>query len=373
MVNATEVSVLHGFEFPTYCNYLEISADSKALMATGGYSPSTALFDLQEHTLKVERHADYELMKGAFLGEDWSKIALLSNAAKVEFQTQFGKHDAVSLPQQCRDIKADKINADVVLVGKSGGIHRFSMTAGKFLPSLETGLSSGEELALNTSHTLCAVVGSSDFGKTGLCEFIDTRDSKKVTTLSIDSPATACTFSEDGMIFAVGSEAGIVSVYDMRSANPLIQKDHNYDFRIKKIQIKNKTVLSMDQKGVKIWTVNSGKTLATVQPSFDANSFTTSDGIVFIGGNTEHMKTYYVPALGAIPGWCSNLEGATEEMDEMQKMTYYDQYRFITEDELVRIKLQKEVGKSIKPHMHGYLIPHALYNKHTENNKKKLD
>ncbi|KAI5125350.1 ribosome biogenesis protein ENP2 [Nematocida parisii] len=376
MVNATEVTILHGFEFPTYCNYLEVSEDSKTLLATGGYKPATSLFDLQEHTLKVERHADYELIKGGFIGEDWTKIVLLSNVAKIEFQTQFGKHDSVSLPQQCRDVKVDKIHANVVLAGKTGGIHQFSMSTGKFLPSITTQLTSAEEFALNQSHTLCAIVGSSKLtscsapDKKGICEFIDSRDNKPVRQLFVDAPATSCAFSENGMLFGVGTEAGIISLYDIRSARPIIEKDHNYDFKIKKIEIKDKKVLSLDQKGVKVWKSDTGKVLATIQPSFDVNSFTSSEGIVFVGGNSEPMKTYYVPALGAIPEWCSNLEGVTEEMNEMQKMTYYDQYRFITEDELILLKLQKEVGKAVKPHMHGYLIQHTLYNKHIESNKR---
>ncbi|KAI5191527.1 ribosome biogenesis protein ENP2 [Nematocida minor] len=370
MANSTEVSILHGFEFPTYCTDLEISLDNKTLLAVGGYKPCISLFDLREHTQKLERHSDDELIKGTFLGEDWTKIALLHSSGKIEFQSQFGKHETVNLPQQCRDIKADRINANILSAGKAGDVYVFSTEAGKFCPTIKTKVESSEEIAINTTNTLYAVAGSTS-ENAGVCEFIDRRCNEMVNSLALDTSATSCTFSEDGLIFAVGTEGGLISVYDMRSPVPLIEKDHNYDFRIKKVQIKNKNVISLDKKGVKVWERATGKVLAAVQPSFDANSFAVSEGILFLGGTAAEMKTYYVPSLGSIPKWCSNLEGATEEMDEMQKMTYYDQYRFITEEELVELNLQKEVGKQIKPHMHGYLIPHTLYNKHENKMEEK--
>lgn len=366
MVNSTEVSILHGFAFPTYCNSLETSEDNKTVLATGGYKPMSSVFDLSAHTLKFERHSDHELIKGVFIGEDWTKIALLTNTAKVEFHSQFGKHDLVSLPQQCRDIKADQIHGAVVLGGKSGSVYRFSMESGKFLPVYDTKISSVEEVAINKVNTLCAVVGGSSASGAGICEFIDYRDGGSVASFSIDSVGTSCVFSEDGLICGIGTQAGHILLYDLRSPVPLIKKDHNYDFKIKKVEIKKRNVLSLDQKGVKVWESSTGKVLAAIQPSFDANAFTVSEGIVFIGGNTEEMKTYYVPSLGPIPEWCSSLEGATEEMDEIRKSTYYEQYRFITEEELVGLNLQKEVGKKIRPHMHGYLVPNGLYDKYTQ-------
>ena len=84
---------------------------------------------------------------------------------------------------------------------------------------------------------------------------------------------------------------------------------------------------------------------------------------MFVGGDAQAVKTYYAPDLGHIPKWCSHLEGATEELLEAKKQTYYDNYRFVTEKQIEEMKAQKEIGKSIKPHMHGYLMPIAMYNK----------
>lgn len=369
MGSSTEVSVLHDFEFPTYCNGLELSPDGETLLAIGGYKPVVSLFDLKEHSLKLERNSEDELLKGVFLGDDWTKLVLLQNSGRLEFHSQFGKHKVVNLMDQCRDIKADKINAVVLAGSKKGEIYRFSLAEGRFLSSISTSVANGEEIAINRANTVYAIVGgnstdpSVDSG--GMCEFIDSRCNKAITSFKINSSATSCTFSDNGLNFAVGTEAGTISVYDMRSSSPLITKDHNYDFRIKSVKIKNNSVMSLDKRGVKVWDKSSGKILTAIQPTFDANAFTVSDGILFLGGSTSEMKTYYVPSIGAIPKWCSSLEGATEEMDELQKMTYYDHYRFISEEDLTELNLQKEVGKLIRPHMHGYLIPHTLYNKHS--------
>ncbi|OAG29967.1 ribosome biogenesis protein ENP2 [Nematocida displodere] len=359
MVNSTEVCILHGFEFHSSCNTLEVTQDQETVIGTGSYKPCMAVFDLLGHTQKFERNTDEETIKIAALGQDWKKLALLHKTGKLEFHTQFGKYYTVDLPQECRDMKADLVRGEVLASGKEASIFRFTTVEGKFLAPIATKVSDIEGIALNTTHSLYGACG-----KGGEFEFIDARSQTSIRTSSLGSAAaTSCTFSEDGLLFGVGTHEGLSALYDLRSPKPLLEKDQNNDFPIKKIQIQKKTVITTDKKAVKVWSRQTGKTLASAEPGFQINASATSEGILFIGGDSPDMKTYYVPELGGIPKWCSYLEHSTEEMFEAKKETYFNHYRFLTQEDLYALNLQKEIGKEVKPHMHGYLVPKDLFEK----------
>lgn len=358
MGSCAEVSVIHRLEFPEYCNVLEITPDKKTLIGAGAYKPCMAIFDLEEHTQKLERNTDEEVIRLATLGDDWKKLALLHRNGKMEFHSRFGKHCVVELPKECRDMKSDLVKGEVVAVGKAPKVFRFSTVAGKFDAPFVTAHGDLESIAINRSNGVYSVCSGS-----GACELVDSRDLTSIAVFSLSSGATVSEFSADGVFLGVGSEAGEVRFYDLRSKAPLLVKDHLYDFPIKSLKIHKSAIASMDQKGVKIWSRATGKTLASVEPPFRANAFTDDEGMLFIGGDARNVKSYYVPELGKIPRWCSYLEGSTEEMVELKKATYFENYKFVTEEQLNALKLQAEVGKAIKPHLHGYLVPIAQYEK----------
>ncbi|KAI5188486.1 ribosome biogenesis protein ENP2 [Nematocida sp. AWRm77] len=357
-MSSMEVSVIHRFEFPEYCNVLEITPDAKTLIGAGAYKPCMGIFDLEEHTQKLERNTDEEIIRISVLGEDWKKLALLHRNGKIEFHSRFGKHCVVDLPKECRDMKSDLFKGEVLAAGKSAEVFRFSTVEGKFNTPLMSKHAGIESLSVNKASGIYSLCTS-----TGACEFVDSRDLSPITSFSLSSGATASEFSDDGIYFGVGTEEGLVHFYDLRSKTPLVTKDHMYDFPIRKLTISKSTVTSLDQKGAKVWSRSTGKTLASVEPPFRANTFVEHEGILFIGGDAQSAKTYYVPELGKIPKWCSYLEGTTEEMAEIKKQTYFDSYKFVTEDRLKALGLTSELGKTVKPHLHGYLVPADLYEK----------
>jgi len=58
----------------------------------------------------------------------------------------------------------------------------------------------------------------------------------------------------DGLQFAAGSSSGHVLLYDLRSSQPLVTKDHQYGFPIRTVAYhESGNVLSCDKKIVKIW------------------------------------------------------------------------------------------------------------------------
>ena len=48
----------------------------------------------------------------------------------------------------------------------------------------------------------------------------------------------------------------------------------------------------------------------------------------------KKMQTYYVPNLGPAPRWCSFLDSLTEELEESETTPVYDDYKFLTVEEL---------------------------------------
>lgn len=46
------------------------------------------------------------------------------------------------------------------------------------------------------------------------------------------------------------------------------------------------------------------------------------------------MLSYYVPALGPAPRWCSFLDVLTEELEEEQEASVYEDYKFVTKAEV---------------------------------------
>ena len=46
------------------------------------------------------------------------------------------------------------------------------------------------------------------------------------------------------------------------------------------------------------------------------------------------MQTYFIPELGPAPRWCSFLDNLVEDMEENETDTIYDDYKFVTVEEV---------------------------------------
>ncbi len=64
-------------------------------------------------------------------------------------------------------------------------------------------------------------------------------------------------------------------------------------------------------------------------------------------------QVFYVPSLGPAPRWASFLDSLTEELEESRTATVYDDYKFITKEELYELGMSKtESGSSF---LHSWL------------------
>jgi ribosome biogenesis protein ENP2 len=68
--------------------------------------------------------------------------------------------------------------------------------------------------------------------------------------------------------------------------------------------------------------------------------------------------------MGPAPKWCSFLENLTEELEANPNTTVYDDYKFVTKQELEQLGLDNLIGTNLlRAYMHGYFIDIRLYRK----------
>ena len=170
---------------------------------------------------------------------------------------------------------------------------------------------------------------------------------------------------------AVGSHSGKVLLYDLRSSRPLLVKDHMYDSPIVDVKWHSghdhvRRVVSSDARGVKVWDADSGKAFTTVEPEHEVTDLCLwpGSGLFVLATEAKQLVPYFVPALGPAPRWCAFLENLTEEMEEQDQVALYDDYRFVTRQELERLGLTGAIGTQLlRPYMHGFFIDNKLYGK----------
>jgi len=79
------------------------------------------------------------------------------------------------------------------------------------------------------------------------------------------------------------------------------------------------------------------------------------------------MQTYYIPSLGPAPRWASVLDSLTEELEESTTATVYDDYKFVTREDLQLLGMEHLIGSQLmRAHMHGFYMDIRLYRKACE-------
>jgi len=170
------------------------------------------------------------------------------------------------------------------------------------------------------------------------------------------------------MLLALGNADGVIKVYDIRNPNPLYSIKHSYHLPIKKIVFdeNSKNIITIDKKLAKFCNYKTGKSFTNIEPKTDINDFELfkNSGMFCFGCESEKIEIYFVPQIGPAPKWASFLDNITEELEEAKTYSLYEDYKFVTMNELDEIGGKSLIGtKMIKPYMHGYFIDWRLYKK----------
>ena len=183
---------------------------------------------------------------------------------------------------------------------------------------------------------------------------------------TLQSEITSAQYHPDGLTVALGMSNGLVLLYDLRSDKPLLIKENMNNLPIKDIVFADKRVISADANTIKIWDSVSGDAFTSIQPDGAVNSLCMypNSGLLFAGVETFRIGAYYIPSLGVAPKWCSFLDNITEELEESKSTQIYEDYKFVTREELEELSLTNMIGTNmLRSYMHGFFMDIRLYTK----------
>jgi len=374
------LDLLQDFEFQISSSRVRVSADGEYIAASGNYPPEIRLFETRELGLKCSRGLDHEIVDFLFLGDDYRKIAMLLDDRTIELHAQYGRHHRLRVPKAGRSLCFDSESCVLFVGGTGPELMRLDLEAGTFLPPVQ--LKKIEEVHGVCANPVLPIVSCAGDG--GIVESYDLRDATKpLQSLQVcpvkagaehRSHVTCCAFSESGMQFAAGTGAGVVRVYDVRSSRPVTERNHMNGYPIVSLAFhergtgdtNNLLVGSADSKSVKVWDASSGVMAASVESASTINhlTFCPRSGLFFTANDTTRVGVYFVPALGLAPKWCSFLDNITEELEESTQKTTYEDYHFVTQEDLEGLGAGELVGtKFLQPYMHGYFMNNQLHGK----------
>ncbi|KAJ4958993.1 hypothetical protein NE237_026104 [Protea cynaroides] len=370
------VDLIQDLRFETATTKIQVSPDGEYLIASGIYPPQVKVYELRELSLKFERHLVSEIIDFQVLSDDYSKIAFLCADRSVCLHAKYGSHYSLRIPRMGRDMAFDSWSCDLLCAASSPDLYRINLEQGRFLSSLNTQSPAINVVSRSKLHGLVACGGED-----GAVECFDMRTKSSVGRISAVAPAgdtdqevTALNFDDDGgFLMAVGSSTGKVLIYDLRSSYPVRVKDHMYDSPIldikwhRTLNSERPKLITTDNHIVRIWDSETGDGMTSIEPTAgtinDICVFRES-GLMLLALDCSQIPSYFIPALGPAPKWCSYLENITEELEEGAQTTIYDDFKFLTKEDLERLNLTNLIGTNlIRAYMHGFFIDYRLYKK----------
>ncbi|KAJ8387931.1 hypothetical protein AAFF_G00148650 [Aldrovandia affinis] len=369
------IELIQDFDMPTVCTSIKVSRDGQYILAAGTYKPRIRCYDTYQLSLKFERCLDSDVVAFDILSDDYSKLVFLHCDRYVEFHSQHGHYYKTRIPKFGRDFSYHYPSCDLYFVGASSEVYRLNLEQGRFLNSLQTDAVENNVCDINPVHQLFATgtaegkVECWDPRTRGRVGILDCALSSITEGTEVDGLPSISALKFNGTLnMAVGTSTGQVLLYDLRSSSPLLVKDHYYGLPIKSLNFQNQLdlVLSADSKIIKIWNRDTGKVFSSIEPQTDVNDVCVypGSGMLFTANEDPKMNTFYVPALGPAPRWCSFLDNLTEELEESPESTVYDDYKFVTRKDLENLGLSHLVGSALlRAYMHGFFMDIRLYHK----------
>ncbi|KAJ6805235.1 nucleolar protein 10 [Iris pallida] len=367
------VDIIQDLRFETATTRIKVTPDGEYVIASGIYPPQIKVYELRQLALKFERHLISEIINFQVLGDDYAKIAFLCADRSVCLHAKYGSHYSLRIPRMGRDIAYDCWSCDLLCAASAPDLYRINLEQGRFLSSLNTQSPAINVVTRSAIHGLVASGGDD-----GAVECFDTRKKSSVGRISALTSAedaghevTALQFDENhGYRMAVGWSSSLISIYDLRMSDPVRVKDHMYGspiLNIKWHQTLNSAepkVVSTDSHIVRVWDPNTGDNMTSIEPSAGSINDTCifrDSGLMLLALDSSQIPAYFIPALGPAPKWCSHLDNLTEELEEGSQRIIYDDYKFLTKQDLERLNLTGLPTNVLRAYMHGYFVDYRLY------------
>nr|GMC81987.1 nucleolar protein 10 [Ipomoea batatas] len=370
------LDIIQDLRFETATTRIKVTPDGEYLIASGIYPPQVKVYELRELSMKFERHLISEIVNFQVLSDDYSKIAFLCSDRSVRLHAKYGSHYSLRIPRMGRDIAYDCWSCDLLCAASSPDLYRINLEQGRFLTSLSTQSPALNVVSRSKIHGLIACGGDD-----GAVECFDLRARSSVGRINaaaaagdLDQEVTAIEFDGDGgYLMAAGSSDGKVMIYDLRSSQPMRVKDHMYGSPIlnikwhKTLNTEQPKLITADSHIVRVWDPNTGEGMTSIEPTggrINDICVFSGTGLLLVALDSSQIPSYFIPALGPAPKWCSYLENLTEEMEEGAQTTIYDDFKFLTKEDLERLNLTHLIGTNLlRAYMHGYFVDYRLYKK----------
>lgn len=329
--------------------------------------------------MKVKRHIDCEVVDFQVLSNDYAKMVFLRADRTIEFQAKFGTYYETRIPKAGRALTYHFPTCDLFTVGSTNEIYRLNLEQGRFMKPWESSSPAVNACGVNPAFGWLGFGGSD-----GTFECWDPRDKACSAALQIDRSLleslnlmvtpkvnveiSSFQWSNDGIQLAVGTSTGHVLLYDMRSSVPVLTKDHQFDTPIVDVKFHDATrnVISSCRKIVRMWSRDTAANFAYIEPGVNINNIclVPDSGLIFMATEQPKMNVYYVPDLGPAPEWCAFLDNLTEELEEDTVATQYQDYKFVTREELDKLGVTKLIGTPyLRAYSNGFYIDFRLYSK----------
>ena len=365
------INFMDDFEFSGSSRLIKITRDkvSPTVGVFGEYPPQIKIFDLVNLSQMTVFSFRRAISHFEFLTDDWSKLAALRGDRKFDLFTKGGQFATINLPIRCRDFIYNPPNADVILASEDYQLLRLNLELGQFVPSIQACSQNGNTVSVSSVHQLIAC-GFDD----GQLEFYDPRDKRSIAAIELQNEVTKTAFDQTGLKIAVGLSSGDVSLFDIRSSNPLLKYSHRNDTAINslsftmRLNTDEQMLLSSDNRGVRIYSIDSDK--RSFFTSFETKSALNDmvpfpgSGLIFAATDAQKVQVMLIPDLGPAPRFASFLDNLINdvEAEENEGTPLYDNMNFVTRDELEKYGGGHLIGSSVlKPYMHGFFIPRDLY------------
>jgi ribosome biogenesis protein ENP2 len=410
---ANRVELLQDFEFEEASQCVRISEDGEWVMSTGTYKPQMHTHYLPNLSLSYARHTDTLNKTFLILSSDYSKTVHLQEDRSIEFHRPEGRHHTLRIPRYGRDLVYNRSTADLLVpavgvnVSGLGEVFRINLDQGRFMKEYEVEVGGDDLLSMgggalqggiktgsvNTAAVAEGSHGLMAFGTSiGTVEYWDARSRARVAVLNLPreydarSEVTALDFHRSGISMAIGSSTGVIYMYDLRSSNPTLRKDHGYGFPVHTLQYidmststRNATadpkVLSCDRRILKLWDERSGDPWTSVEPAVDINhvAWCRDSGMFLTANEGRQQHAFFIPQLAPAPKWCSFLDNVVEEMaDDPNDPAAFSRHKagevyhnhvYLTLPQLQSLSLDHLIGKTtlLRPYMHGFFIDKQLY------------
>ncbi|KAL5546575.1 hypothetical protein UlMin_006262 [Ulmus minor] len=372
-----DVVLLQDLWFETATTKIKATPDGEYLIASGIYPPQIKVYELQQLALKFERHLDAEIIDFQILDDDYSKLAFLCTDRSICLHAKYGKHHILRIPRMGRDILYDCWSCDLLCAASSPDLYRINLEQGQFLSSLTTQSPALNVVSRSKVHGLVACGGDD-----GSVECFDMRMRSSIGRIDVgahsgdvDQEVTALEFDGDvGFQMAVGSSAGKVLIYDLRSSYPVRIKDHMYDSPIldikwhRTLNCEQPKLITTDNHIVRIWDPETGEGMTSIEPTagkINDICVLNGSGLIMLALDCSEIPAYFIPDLGPAPKWSSSLQNWEElELDDNKEAVVYDNYKFLTKEDLERLGLTNLIGTDLlRAYMHGFFIKDQLYKK----------